>query len=79
MHLSPVRIRPPHRYAIEGYAALFNHPDLSNDIIAPGAFSRSLAEKGVHSIKLLLHHDPKRPVGVWDEMREDHRGLYVRG
>ena len=24
-------------------------------------------------------HDPARPIGVWDEIREDSRGLWVKG
>ena len=28
---------------------------------------------------MLWQHDPARPIGVWDEVREDARGLFVRG
>ena len=28
---------------------------------------------------MLWQHDPARPIGVWDEVREDGRGLYVKG
>ena len=28
---------------------------------------------------MLFQHDPAEPIGVWDEIREDARGLYVRG
>jgi HK97 family phage prohead protease len=28
---------------------------------------------------MLADHDPKQRVGIWEEMREDGRGLYVRG
>ena len=35
--------------------------------------------KARHAIKLLWQHDPTRPIGVWDEVREDDRGLFVRG
>jgi HK97 family phage prohead protease len=28
---------------------------------------------------MLWQHDPTRPIGVWDEVREDGRGLHVRG
>ena len=30
-------------------------------------------------MRLLFQHDPAQPIGVWDEIREDARGLYVRG
>jgi HK97 family phage prohead protease len=28
---------------------------------------------------MLIQHDPAQPIGAWDEIREDARGLYVRG
>ena len=28
---------------------------------------------------MLFQHDPAAPIGVWQEMREDARGLFVRG
>ena len=28
---------------------------------------------------MLWQHDPTRPIGVWDEVREDGRGLWVKG
>jgi hypothetical protein len=28
---------------------------------------------------MLWQHDPAQPIGVWDEVREDGRGLYVKG
>lgn len=46
-------------------------------MVAAGAFAESLA---VGPGAPMLHgHDPSRPVGVWDELREDARGLHVRG
>jgi hypothetical protein len=63
----------------EGYASLFNREDLGHDVIAPGAFRESLMGRGAQRIKMLFQHDPAEPIGVWDEIREDVRGLYVRG
>lgn len=63
----------------EGYASLFNREDLGHDVIAPGAFRDSLKSRGTQRIKMLFQHDPAEPIGVWDEIREDTRGLYVRG
>lgn len=63
----------------EGYASLFNREDLGRDVIAPGAFRDSLSSRGAQSIKMLFQHDPAEPIGVWEEIREDARGLYVRG
>ena len=28
---------------------------------------------------MLWQHDPAQPIGVWDEVREDERGLFVKG
>ena len=28
---------------------------------------------------MLWQHDPAQPIGVWDEVREDGKGLYVKG
>ncbi|MBL4801733.1 MAG: HK97 family phage prohead protease [Emcibacter sp.] len=63
----------------EGYASVFNTVDRGNDLILPGAFTRSLRERGAGGVKFLWQHDPKEPMGILDELREDARGLYVRG
>lgn len=63
---------------IEGYAAIFGEPDRGGDIIAPGAFSASLTSRQ-SAIKLLWQHDPAQPIGVWDEIAEDAKGLRVTG
>ncbi len=63
----------------EGYAALFNRVDLGRDLILPGAFARSLAERGAGGVRMLFQHDPAEPIGVWLELTEDATGLFVRG
>lgn len=63
----------------EGYASLFNLPDLGKDVVEPGAFAASLARRGPRGIKLLWQHDPAEPIGQWLTLREDGRGLFVRG
>lgn len=63
----------------EGYASLFNREDLGNDVILPGAFADSLERRSAAGIKLLFQHDPAQPIGVWDNIHEDARGLHVRG
>jgi HK97 family phage prohead protease len=37
-----------------------------------------LADKGAR-VKMLWQHDPAQPIGVWDEVREDAAGLWVKG
>ncbi len=63
---------------IEGYAAIFGDPDRGGDVIAPGAFSATLARRAT-SVKLLWQHDPAQPIGFWDSITEDARGLRVKG
>lgn len=63
----------------EGYASLFETEDMGRDVVVRGAFAESLRAKGAAGIKMLFQHDPAEPIGVWEEIREDTRGLYVRG
>jgi HK97 family phage prohead protease len=65
--------------AFEGYASLFDKEDLGRDVIAPGAFRDSLAARGPAGIKMLFQHKPDEPIGIWDSLREDARGLLARG
>lgn len=64
---------------IEGYASLFGLADLNRDVVEVGAFSRGLRQRGVRGVRMLFQHDAGEPVGVWDEIREDAKGLFVRG
>lgn len=62
-----------------GYASLFGRTDLARDVVEPGAFSRAIAQRGAGGIRMLYQHDPAEPIGTWLELREDSRGLFVRG
>jgi HK97 family phage prohead protease len=62
-----------------GYAARFNTADLGRDLILPGAFAESIAQRGAAGVRMLFQHDPAEPIGTWLELREDTRGLFVRG
>ncbi|AJE46400.1 HK97 family phage prohead protease [Celeribacter indicus] len=66
---------------IEGYASLFGRRDSGGDVVLSGAYARSLAAlaREGRSVKMLWQHDPAQPIGIWDEVREDARGLHVRG
>ncbi len=65
--------------AFEGYASLFNREDLSRDIVVPGAFRESLRKRGANGIRMLFQHDPNQPIGWWQTIYEDARGLFVKG
>ncbi|WP_350333379.1 HK97 family phage prohead protease [Coralliovum pocilloporae] len=62
-----------------GYASLFGKTDLGRDMVMPGAFANSLARRGTRGVKMLYQHDPSEPIGQWLELKENSRGLFVRG
>lgn len=66
---------------IYGYASLFGAADQGGDVVQKGAYGSSLARLKAAgcSVKMLWQHDPTRPIGVWDEVREDGKGLFVHG
>ncbi len=66
---------------IQGYASLFGAADQGGDSVAPGAYTASLAQLSAAGcrVKMLWQHDPAQPIGVWEEIREDSRGLWVKG
>ncbi len=64
---------------IGGYASVFGQRDGAGDRVVPGAFARSLRRKPFTRIPMLWQHDPASPVGQWDDIREDSRGLWVAG
>ncbi|HWT12832.1 MAG TPA: HK97 family phage prohead protease [Allosphingosinicella sp.] len=59
-----------------GYAALFDRPDRGGDIVRAGAFARAL-RLGAGAVPLLWQHQPGRPIGRVEYLREDRRGLRV--
>ncbi|MDQ6436880.1 HK97 family phage prohead protease [Mesorhizobium sp. LHD-90] len=65
--------------SFRGYASLFGAIDLGKDMMMRGAFARSLRDRGIAGIRMLYQHDPSEPIGVWTELSEDARGLFVRG
>ena len=65
--------------AIQGYASLWGVADLNGDVVAKGAFADSLKRTGAGGVRMLHQHESRAVVGVWDEIVEDDRGLFVRG
>lgn len=64
----------------EGYASVYNIEDSDGDIIMPGAFAEAVTKMNEGKRpKMLWQHNPSALVGSWLEMREDDKGLYVRG
>jgi HK97 family phage prohead protease len=65
----------------EGYASTFGNVDQGGDVVEPGAFIESVvkAKKDGRSIPMLWQHDHREPIGVWKDIAEDAKGLFVQG
>ena len=65
---------------VTGYFSQFNSIDLDGDVIMPGAFTKTIAERGPDSSKpeiaYLWQHDTTKPLGKLLVLREDNFGLY---
>ena len=59
-----------------GYAAIFGRPDRGGDVVKAGAFARSLRRRA-GAVPLLWQHEPARPIGRVEYLKEDKRGLRV--
>ena len=66
---------------VSGYASLFGKRDQGGDVVQKGAYAVSLSAlaRAGRQVKMLWQHDPTQPIGVWDEVREDAVGLFVKG
>lgn len=62
-----------------GYGSIFGNKDLGNDVVVEGAFAKSIGKKGARAVKMLYQHRQDEPIGVFDEIVEDRRGLKVKG
>lgn len=63
---------------VSGYFAVFGNKDLDGDVIEPGAFSKTIMERGPQGkqlIKYLLDHDKNKVVAKMMNLSEDDRGL----
>lgn len=61
----------------EGYASVFNGVDSYGDTIMPGAYKKTLKSRD-RAVKMRWNHFGP-VIGKWVEMREDDKGLYVKG
>lgn len=69
----------PSGLRLTGYASLFGQRDMSGDIVHKGAFAASLLLQSERHFPMLLGHETRKLVGVWDRVFEDAKGLYVAG
>ena len=65
----------------EGYASVFGVRDSYDDVIEAGAYAITLAaHRSAGTMPAMLwQHDATTPIGVWTEMFEDSKGLFIRG
>lgn len=77
-HAFPLELKkePDEDGTIEGYASVFDVVDNGMDVIQRGAFAKTLGQR---KVKMLWQHDMSKPIGVWDVIEENERGLYVKG
>ncbi|MEM9965001.1 MAG: HK97 family phage prohead protease [Asticcacaulis sp.] len=66
---------------IEGYASIWDEVDSYGEAVVRGAFKASLAasKRDGRRIKMLYQHDTHKPIGIWDDIQEDGKGLRVKG
>lgn len=64
-----------------GYGSVFGNVDGGNEIVVKGAFSESLAVRAAKGRKLpiLWQHRSGEPIGVYESVKEDDRGLLMTG
>ena len=65
----------------EGYGSIFGNVDSYGEKVLPGAFVESLAKhkrKGSR-VLMLWNHNAIEPIGVWDDLAEDAKGLWGKG
>jgi hypothetical protein len=65
---------------VTGYFSAFGNVDSDGDIVMPGAFAKTIIDRGPDSkqprIKHLLNHRPEQPLGKIMVLKEDATGLY---
>lgn len=64
-----------------GYGAVFGNIDWYNDVILPGAFTASIAKWRAKNKMppVLWNHNDSEPIGIYTNIYEDEKGLYVEG
>jgi HK97 family phage prohead protease len=65
----------------EGYGSVFGVRDSYNEVVEPGAFVESLNRQKREGTrpKMLWQHDPWAPIGKWEDLAEDAKGLWGKG
>lgn len=61
--------------SVRGLASTFGNIDLYGDVIVPGAFKKTLQEKGAGKVKFLYQHNAYEPIGFIKSLTESEDGL----
>jgi len=59
---------------VKGYGSYFGNKDSDNDVIAKGAYQKTIKENG-DRVRYLYQHDMGQPIGKMKELFEDDKGL----
>jgi HK97 family phage prohead protease len=62
-------------FTFEGLASTFNNVDLVDDVVAKGAFLKSLGER---TPVILWQHNTNEPIGMPSEISENDEGLFIK-
>lgn len=64
-----------------GYGSVNGNVDTYGERVMPGAFAKSLAkhQQESSSVLMLWQHNPNEPIGVWEDLAEDSKGLLGTG
>lgn len=75
------RMQTKSKGIIRGYGSYFDKVDQQSDIIAKGAFTKTIRawERSGKKPKMLWQHQSHRPIGIWTHLYQDNYGLYVEG
>ena len=60
-----------------GMASVYGNKDLGGDVVEPGAFAKTLSEKG-GQVPILWQHDPSEPIGM-GALTDSADGLQISG
>ena len=64
-----------------GYGSVNGNVDSYGERVMPGAFAGSLSKhkREGTSVRMLWQHNPNEPIGIWEDLAEDAKGLWGKG
>ncbi|WP_313031722.1 HK97 family phage prohead protease [Brucella sp.] len=64
-----------------GYGSVNGNVDSYGERVMPGAFAGSLAKhkREGTNVLMLWQHNPNEPIGIWEDLTEDAKGLWGKG